>query len=70
MPTAPDRPEVSAAIRIDLGAIDGSLELSRSSWLVTSLSPGGREKMSKHAVGGGNVYTAARQRSDSHQPSI
>jgi transposase len=55
MPTASDRPEVSTAIRIDLGAIFVSLELSRSTWLVTSLSPGGREKMSKHAVGGGDV---------------
>jgi transposase len=31
------------------------LELSRSKWLVTSLSPGGREKMSKHVVHGGDV---------------
>jgi transposase len=55
MPIASDRPEVPTAIRIDLGAIFVSLELSRSTWLVTSLSPGGREKMSKHAVGGGDV---------------
>jgi transposase len=55
MPIASDRLEVSTAIRIDLGAIFVSLELSRSTWLVTSLSPGGREKMSKHAVGGGDV---------------
>ena len=39
-----------AAIRTDLGAIFVSLELSRSSWLITSLSPGGGEKMSKHKV--------------------
>ena len=55
MPIASDRPEAPTAIRIDLGAIFVSLELSRSTWLVTSLSPGGREKMSKHAVGGGDV---------------
>ena len=55
MPIASDRPEVPTTIRIDLGAIFVSLELSRSTWLVTSLSPGGREKMSKHAVGGGDV---------------
>jgi transposase len=55
MHVASDRPEVPTAIRIDLGAIFVSLELSRSTWLVTSLSPGGREKMSKHAVGGGDV---------------
>src|SRR5215831_5884063 len=30
-----------------------SLELSRSTWLVTSLAPGG-EKMSKHTVAGGD----------------
>jgi transposase len=31
------------------------LELSRSTWLITSLSPGGGEKMSKHSVRGGDV---------------
>ena len=49
-----DRPE-HAAIRVDLGAIFVSMELSRSSWLITSLSPGGGEKMSKHAVKSGDV---------------
>ena len=29
--------------------------LSRSTWLITSLSPGGREKMSKHGMPAGNV---------------
>jgi transposase len=43
------------AIRNDLGAIFISLELSRSTWLITSLSPGGGEKMSKHAVRASNV---------------
>ena len=43
-----DRLEAPTAIRTDLGAIFISLELSRSSWVVTSLSPGGGEKMSKH----------------------
>jgi transposase len=42
------------AIRIDLGAIFVSLELSRATWLVTSLSPGS-QKMSKHRVRGGDV---------------
>jgi transposase len=50
-----DQTEEPTAIRIDLGAIFVSLELSRSSWLVTSLSPGKGEKMSKHAVHGGDV---------------
>jgi transposase len=45
----------STAIRTDLGAIFVSLELSRATWLVTSLSPGNGEKMSKHAVQGGDV---------------
>ena len=44
-----------AAVRTDLGAIFVSLELSRSVWLVTSLSPGKPEKMSKHQVCGGDV---------------
>jgi hypothetical protein len=44
-----------AAVRNDLAAIFVSLELSRSTWLVTSLSPGGGEKMSKHQVRSGDV---------------
>src|SRR4051812_34305589 len=39
-----------AAIRTDLGAIFVSMELSRRAWLITSLSPGAGEKMSKHSV--------------------
>ena len=50
-----DRPQALTAIRTDLGAIFISLELSRSTWLITSLSPGGGEKMSKHAVRSGDV---------------
>jgi transposase len=55
MQAAVDRPEALSAIRTDLGAIFISLELSRSSWLVTSLSPGSGEKMSKYAVRGSDV---------------
>jgi transposase len=44
-----------AAIRTHFGAIFVSLELSRSNWLVTSLIPGGGEKMSKHGVRAGDV---------------
>ena len=55
MQFAADRLEATTAIRTDLGAIFISLELSRSSWVVTSLSPGGGEKMSKHTVRGGDV---------------
>jgi transposase len=50
-----DRAEAPTAIRTDLGAIFASLELSRSTWLITSLSPGGGEKMSKHTVRNGDV---------------
>jgi hypothetical protein len=44
-----------APIRTDLNAIFVSLELSRSTWVVTSLSPGSGEKMSKHAVRSGDI---------------
>ena len=43
------------AIRTHIGAIFVSLELSRSNWLVTSLSPGKGEKMSKHGATAGDV---------------
>ncbi len=38
-----DHRPTQTAIRIDLGAIFVSLELSRSVWLITSLSPGASE---------------------------
>jgi transposase len=50
-----DRPETPTAIHTDLRAIFVSLELSRSSYLLTSLSPGAGEKMSKHSVPAGDV---------------
>jgi transposase len=55
MLTASDRPHSPAAIRIDLGAIFVSMELSKSTWLITSLSPGGGERLSKHVVRAGDV---------------
>ena len=55
MQAAVDRPEAPSTIRTDLGAIFISLELSRSSWLITSLSPVGGEKLSKHLVRGSDV---------------
>src|SRR3954471_771466 len=39
------RPDEHAAVRTDLKAIFVSLELSRSTWVITSLAPGGGEKM-------------------------
>jgi hypothetical protein len=44
-----------APIQTDLGAIFVSLELSRSTWLVTSLSPASGEKMSKFSVIAGDA---------------
>ena len=55
MLSASDRPHSPAAIRIDLGAIFVSMELSNSTWLMTSLSPGAGERMSKHVVRAGDV---------------
>jgi transposase len=43
------------AIRTQLAAIFVSLELSRSNWLITSLSPGNGEKMSKYGVEAGDM---------------
>lgn len=55
MRAADHRPKDQTAIHTNLGGIFISLELSRSTWLVTSLSPGGGEKMSKHSVRGGDA---------------
>lgn len=43
------------AIRTHIAAIFVSLELSRSTWLMTSLSPGKGEKMSRHSLTAGHV---------------
>ena len=55
MQSIAERHEEPTAIRTNLGAIFVSLELSRSIWLVTSISPGGGEKMSKHNVPAGDI---------------
>jgi transposase len=55
MQLAVDHAQAPTAIRTDLGAIFVSLELSRSTWLITSLSPGSGEKMSKYSVRGGDI---------------
>ena len=44
-----------AAIRVDLGAIFVSLELSRKTWLLTSVCPGEREKVSRKSLAAGDV---------------
>lgn len=65
-----DRPEAPSAIRSDLCAIFVSLELSRSSWLLTSLSPGAGEKMSKHSVPAGDICWLLARFSDLQQKAF
>src|SRR5664279_4126731 len=55
MLNAADRAEAPTAIHTNLAAIFVSLELSRSVWLITSLSPGSGERMSKYSVPAGDV---------------
>jgi transposase len=55
MPVAHHRLDAQTAIRTDLGAIFVSMELSRTTWLITSLSPGAGEKMSKHSLRSGDI---------------
>ena len=55
MQNVADQSVAPTTIRADLCAIFISLELSRSTWLATSLSPGGGEKMSKHSVSAGDI---------------
>ena len=65
-----DRPETPIAIHANLGAIFVSLELSRSTWLVTSLSPGGGGKMSKHSVPAGDVSALLHRFSELRQKAL
>jgi transposase len=52
--------DIQPSISTDLRAIFVSLELSRQTWLITSMSPGST-KMSKHTVASGDVQALARQ---------
>ena len=45
----------TAAIRTQINAVFASLELSRSKWVLTSISPGAGEKMSRHVVEAGDL---------------
>lgn len=64
----------------ELNAIFVSLELSRSTWLITSLSPGAGEKISRHTVEAGNLAallerfsllrSKARQRTQREYPIV
>ena len=59
--------EEPTAIRTNLCAIFVSLELSRATWLITSLSPGGGEKMSKHGMSAGNIASLLMRLSELKQ---
>jgi transposase len=75
MPMAADQPAAPAAIRVDLGAISVSLELGKSTWLVTSLSPSS-ERMSRHTVAGGDIsalfkcLTSVRDKTQARQGKL
>src|SRR4029077_19580865 len=62
--------EELTAIRTNLGAIFVSLELSRSTWLITSVSPGGGEKMSKYGVSAGNITALLARLSELKQKAF
>jgi transposase len=70
-----DEFDTPAAFRADLGTIFVSLELSKSTWLVTSLSPG-REKMSRRTIAGGDVeglfacFAQLREKAQERQASF
>ena len=70
MQIASDHPEAPTAIQTNLGAIFISLELSRSTWLITSLSPGFGEKMSKHSVEAGNIAALQARFSEIRQKAF
>jgi transposase len=65
-----DRPETPITIHANLGAIFISLELSRSIWLITSLSPGGGGKMSKHSVPAGDISALLHRFSELRQKAL
>jgi transposase len=62
--------EEPTAIRTDLGAIFVSMELSRSTWLITSLSPGGGERMSKHSVAAGEMHALLARFADLEEKTL
>src|ERR1700693_3705096 len=76
-----DHPSVGpTAIRTQFGAIFVSLELSRSKWVLTSLSPGNGEKMSQYSLAAGDISgllarfadfkRKAKERTGSDYPTI
>jgi transposase len=65
-----NRRETSDAIRNDLGAIFVSMELSRSTWLITSLSPGAGGEMSKHTLPAGDIGALLARFSELRQKAL
>ena len=75
-----DQSHAPSAIRTDLGAIFVSMELSQATWLITSLSPGGGDGMTKHSVPAGDIagllarfallQDKARARTGQHFPMV
>lgn len=59
-----DRRDAETAIQENNGAIFVSMELSRSSWLLTSLSPGAGEKMSHYGLPAADLYGLFKQLAD------
>jgi transposase len=70
MPSAADHSGVQIATRANIGAIFVSLELSRKRWLITSLSPGRGEKISKQAVAGGDIAELLMRFSDLQKKAL
>lgn len=70
MLTVADRATAPSAIQTNLAAIFTSLELSRSVWLITSLAPGGGEKMSKHSVRAGDIASLLARFSELKQKTL
>ena len=62
--------EAPTTIQTNLAAIFVSLELSRTIWLVTSLSPGGGERMSKHSLQAGDVASLLVRFQDLKQKAL
>ena len=65
-----DQSVTPTTIGADLCAIFVSLELSRSTWLATSLSPGRGEKMSKHSVSAGDIAALLARFSEAQEESV
>jgi transposase len=59
--------ELEVPVAVDLCAIFVSLELSRSTWLITSFAPGGRKKTSKYSVPAGDIEGLLRRFGDLQQ---